>query len=122
MASIVIKGSVTPAVGILKRGEVANVQLTDRVKLLIARGYIVEVKDSKLSGVDTGPAATPEPAPAPPAPTETPVTAPGEATPIQGTDQTVPEVANPDVDNSLVDVSDSGTDAPAPTARTTKSR
>lgn len=122
MASIVIKGSVTPAVGILKRGEVANVQLTDRVKLLIARGYIVEVKDSKLSGVDTGPAAAPEPAPAPPAPTDTPVTAPGEATPIQGTDQNVPEVANPDVDNSLVDVSDPSTDAPTPTARTTKSR
>jgi len=119
MASIVIKGSVTPAVGILKRGEVANVQLTDRVRLLITRGYIVEVKDSKLSGVDTGPAAAPEPAPAP---TETPVTAPGEATPIQGTDQVVPEVANPEVDNSLLDVSDPGTDASTPTARTTKSR
>ena len=118
MASIVIKGSVTPAVGILKRGEVANVQLTDRVKLLIARGYIVEVKDSKLSGVDTGPAAAPEPAPAPPAPEPTTVTPDMP----QGTDQTVPEVANPDVDNSLVDVSDPSTDAPTPTARTTKSR
>lgn len=119
MASIVIKGSVTPAVGVLKRGEVASVQVTDRVRRLIARGYIVEVTDSKLSGVSTGPAAAPEPAPAPP---DTPVTAPGEATPIQGTDQNVPEVANPDVDNSLVDVSDPATDAPTPTARTSKSR
>jgi len=111
--TVLIEGSVTPAVGILRRGERATVPFTPNVEDLIRRGFI----DIVARSVDgTLPAApTPEPpAPDRPATPVTPEMPQGtdqelvEATPVQGTDQIVPEVANPDVDNELVEVPTEG--------------
>ena len=101
--TVLIEGSVTPAVGILRRGERATVPFTPNVEDLIRRGFI----DIVARSVD----GTLPPAPAPePTPEPTPVT-PGmpqgidqelvEATPVAPEPE--PE-ANPDVDNSLLEV------------------
>lgn len=110
-AVVLIEGSLTPAAGYLKRGQQVETTLTDTVKDLANKGFINYVNEV---------VQTPEPLPVDPStePQEpvAPSTPVGEATPIQVPDQTVPEVANPDVDNSLVDA---GTAAKAATSRTT---
>ena len=113
--SVVIEGSVTPAVGVLKRGKRAVVPYTTNIIDLVSRGFIDIVKDANPGEVYTPPAGTPITPTVPtvpgPKPDQTVPSVPSgtnqdlvEATPIEGTDQSVPEVANPDVDNSLVDV------------------
>lgn len=87
--SILIEGSLTPAVGYLKRGEQAEVALTDTVRDLITKGYLIEVKAGSAASEPKEPVA--------------PSTIPGQGTPVQAPDQSVPEVSNPAVDNSLVD-------------------
>lgn len=64
MADAVIEGSVTPAAGVLARGERRTVALTDHIRDLSARGYItiVEVIEPEP---DPAPVDTPAPAPAP---------------------------------------------------------
>jgi hypothetical protein len=65
MSVVTIEGTLSPAAGVLKRGEQATVTLTPRVKRLIKGGFV------KVVGVHTGPG---EGAPPPPqgAPDDTP--------------------------------------------------
>lgn len=45
MRSVVIEGSVTPAAGILARGERRAVAWTNHIADLIAKGYVILVED-----------------------------------------------------------------------------
>ena len=44
MKSVVIEGSVTPAAGVLERGERRSVAWTSHIADLVAKGYVVIVK------------------------------------------------------------------------------
>lgn len=129
MADVVlIEGSLTPAMGYLRRGEQAEVPLTDLVNELTRKGYIIirgaadgsapplQLPDQTLPTVPQTPDQT---LPTVPDPGNQDLV---EATPVpQEPDQSIPEVPNPDVDNSLVDITDPGTDAPVTRTATTKS-
>ena len=96
LQSVYIVGSVTPAVGILKRGEKALVAHTANVDDLVSKGFIDILKD--YSPV-TPPIGEVPPDVDPPVDPEVPP-------------EPEPKVPNPDVDNGLVDITDPGTDAP----------
>lgn len=119
--TVLIEGSLTPAMGYLRRGEQAEVALTPNVYDLANKGYIV-IK---------GDAPAPEPTPVTPTAPQgtnqdlveaTPPAPEPEPTPNPDVDNGLVEVTNPDaVDNSLVDITDPGTDAPVSRTATAKS-
>lgn len=49
MSSVTIEGTLTPAVGVLRRGERKTVQYTERIGRLVANGYV------KIVGSDPAP-------------------------------------------------------------------
>lgn len=55
MPDVVIEGSLTPAVGVLARGERRTVALTDHVQDLIDRGYVVVVETIKTTPAKKAP-------------------------------------------------------------------
>jgi hypothetical protein len=122
-AAVIIEGSLTPAAGYLKRGEQAEVAYTETVQELADGGFINIVANAD--------AYTPIPVnPDKTLPSATPVTPEmpqgvnqdlAQATPVQATDQTIPEVANPEVDNSLVDVNAKPAQAKTTTTSTSTS-
>lgn len=111
--TVVVEGSLSPAAGYLKRGEQAEVAYSENVADLHRKGFIIVRGKPSANPVTPGvPSAPDQTVPTVP-PEGNPVTpeAPQgtnqdlvEATPVQAPDQTIPEVANPEVDNSLVDV------------------
>jgi len=123
--SVVVEGSLSPAMGYLKRGEQAEVAFSETVADLHRKGFIVvkgkagEVPPAQGTDqiVPTVPPVSFEKpdqtVPTVPSvkPDQTVPTVPNsgtnqdlvDASPVQGTDNVVPEVANPEVDNSLVD-------------------
>ena len=111
--TVVVEGSLSPAAGYLKRGEQAEVAYSENVADLHRKGFIIVRGKPSANPVTPGVPSAPDQT-VPTVPPEgnpvTPEVPQGtnqdlvEATPVQAPDQSIPEVANPDVDNSLVDV------------------
>jgi hypothetical protein len=111
--TVVVEGSLSPAAGYLKRGEQAEVAYSENVADLHRKGFIIVRGKPSANPVTPGVPLAPDQS-VPTVPPEgnpvTPEVPQGtnqdlvEATPVQAPDQSIPEVANPDVDNSLVDV------------------
>lgn len=120
---VVVEGSLTPAMGYLKRGEQAEVAFSENVADLHRRGYVIVRGKPSANPVTPGvPVAPGQSVPSvpvqkpdqsvPSVPSGTnqdlvqaapPVPEP-EPEPNPDVDNGLVEVANPDVDNSLVDV------------------
>jgi len=112
--TVLLEGSVTPAVGILRRGERATVPYTPNVEDLIRRGFVDIVARSVDGTLPPAPEPTAPDKPATPVTPEmpqgtdqelveaTPLTPEPDPEPNPDVDNSLVEVANPDVDNSLV--------------------
>jgi hypothetical protein len=128
--TVVVEGSLSPAVGYLKRGEKAEVAYSENVADLHRKGFIIVKGKPSANPVTPGVPVAPDqtiPSVSFEKPNQTVPTVPSapEATPVtptvpQGTDQglveatpVAPEPApepNPDVDNGLVEVANPDVD------------
>lgn len=121
---VVVEGSLTPAMGYLKRGEQAEVAFSENVADLHRRGYLIVRGKPSANPVTPGvPVAPDQSVPSVPVqkPDQSVPSVPNSGTnqdlveaappvpepepePNPDVDNGLVEVANPDVDNSLVDV------------------
>ena len=121
---VVVEGSLTPAMGYLKRGEQAEVAFSENVADLHRRGYVIVRGKPSANPVTPGvPVAPGQSVPSVPSvkPDQSVPNVPNSGTnqdlveaappvpepepePNPDVDNGLVEVANPDVDNSLVDV------------------
>jgi hypothetical protein len=112
--TVIVEGSLSPAMGYLKRGEQAEVPYSENIADLHRKGFlIVRGKPTANPVTPVTPVAPDQSVPTVPSvkPDQSVPSVPNsgtnqdlaQATPVQAPDQTKPEVANPEVDNNLID-------------------